>query len=95
MFMICGVVRMQTLKGNIRVFCRVRPVSADVADVERMEDGQPVLAFPAPGACPITGQKKEGTAALQRSHPCSHIKHWATHAFNMRAYAGRGLRSGG
>jgi hypothetical protein len=37
----------QTLKGNIRVFCRVRPVRPDRPEVERLEDGQPVLAFPA------------------------------------------------
>jgi hypothetical protein len=50
---------LQTLKGNIRVFCRVRPVAgADMADTNTLESGQPVMAFPQSGmahlsnACP-------------------------------------------
>ena len=39
----------QTLKGNIRVFCRVRPLAPGSSDVEKLESGQPVLAFPPAG----------------------------------------------
>ncbi|CAK0755957.1 hypothetical protein CVIRNUC_002414 [Coccomyxa viridis] len=39
-----------TLKGNIRVFCRVRPVGpADKASADRLESGGPVMVFPQPG----------------------------------------------
>ena len=41
----------QTLKGNIRVFCRVRP-SADMEAVETVKGGQPVMAFPQSGTSP-------------------------------------------
>lgn len=40
---------MQTLKGNIRVFCRVRPLAPENPGVEVLEGGQPVLAFPPTG----------------------------------------------
>lgn len=39
---------MQELKGNIRVFCRVRPVAEDKPDVE-VADGQPIVQFPGTG----------------------------------------------
>jgi RNA-splicing ligase RtcB len=39
----------QTLKGNIRVFCRVRPLAVDKLEVEAMEDGHPVISFPDTG----------------------------------------------
>ena len=38
---------LQELKGNIRVFCRVRPPAAGEAD--EAAPGRPVLAFPAAG----------------------------------------------
>ena len=46
---------MQTLKGNIRVFCRVRPVGpADKASADRLESGRPVMVLPQPGGPPMT-----------------------------------------
>ena len=46
---------MQTLKGNIRVFCRVRPVGpADKASADRLESERPVMVFPQPGGPPMT-----------------------------------------
>ena len=39
----------QTLKGNIRVFCRVRPVAAEKTAVETVKGGQPVVSFPQSG----------------------------------------------
>jgi hypothetical protein len=44
----------QTLKGNIRVFCRVRPLAPCSPDVEKLETGQPVLAFPPVGRSSLT-----------------------------------------
>ena len=38
----------QELKGNIRVFCRVRPLAEDQLVVEALE-GQPLLHFPSTG----------------------------------------------
>lgn len=40
---------LQELKGNIRVFCRVRPLDPINPDVEAGEDGQPVLQFSTAG----------------------------------------------
>lgn len=42
---------LQTLKGNIRVFCRVRPLAANKPEVEALDNGQPVISFPDTGQC--------------------------------------------
>jgi hypothetical protein len=49
-----GVCSAQTLKGNIRVFCRVRPVAADKPEVEALDNGQPVISFLDTGIAPST-----------------------------------------
>ena len=63
---------MQTLKGNIRVFCRVRPLGpADKASADRLESGRPVMVFPQPG-----GLKGPSTQAMpcqwDLNAPCKH-----------------------
>ena len=46
---------MQALKGNIRVFCRVRPMGpADKASADKLDGGRPVVVFPQPGEPPMT-----------------------------------------
>lgn len=39
----------QELKGNIRVFCRVRPLSQHLPVVEAGENGQPLIQFATTG----------------------------------------------
>ena len=40
----------QELKGNIRVFCRVRPLGPNNLSVDMLDDGQPLITFPTEGA---------------------------------------------
>ena len=49
---------LQTLKGNIRVFCRVRPVAGtDKAAVDTLEGGQPVMTFPQSGIAHLSNTR--------------------------------------
>ena len=70
---------MQELKGNIRVFCRVRPVGEDHVGMEQL-DGLPLMQFPGTGAhdpphacCPMpqsiqTADRLFSCCSTQTSH---------------------------
>jgi len=45
-----GHAAVQTLKGNIRVFCRVKPLATDKLEVESLADGRPVIKLQGTGA---------------------------------------------
>lgn len=62
---------LQTLKGNIRVFCRVRPVAgADKAAADTLEGGQPVVAFPQSGIAHLSSTRPGVSFCITEGQGC-------------------------
>ena len=57
------------LKGNIRVFCRVRPVAgADKAAADTLEGGQPVVTFPQSGTAHLSNTRPQVSFCTTGDH---------------------------
>jgi hypothetical protein len=62
---------LQELKGNIRVFCRVRPLAPSNPDVEAGEDGKPFLQFSTTGKATYHHFKTTGIHETSDGHNVS------------------------